>query len=48
MHLVTLATGEGRIAKRSATTNRQRQILADLQIREPAQVLDYQLPTPVE
>jgi len=26
----------------------QRQILTDLQIREPAQILDYQLPTPVE
>jgi transposase len=48
MHLVTLATAEGRIAKRSATTKRQRQILTDLQIREPAQILDYQLPTPVE
>jgi len=47
MHLVTLATPEGRIAKRSATTTRQRQILTDLQIREPAQILDYQLPAPV-
>ena len=48
MHLVTLATPEGRIAKRSTTTKRQRQILTDLQIREPAQILDYQLPAPVE
>jgi hypothetical protein len=48
MHLVTLATSDGRIAKRSTTTPRQRQILADLQIREPAQILDYQLPTPAE
>jgi hypothetical protein len=48
MHLVTLATEEGRIAKRTATTPRQRQILADLQLREPAQILDYQLPTPLE
>jgi len=48
MHLVTLATPEGRIAKRSVTTTRQRKILTDLQIREPAQILDYQLPTPVE
>ena len=48
MHLVTLATPEGRIAKRSTTTKRQHQILTDLQIREPAQILDYQLPAPVE
>jgi hypothetical protein len=48
MHLVTLATDDGRIAQRTATTQRQRQILTDLQIREPAQILDYQLPTPVE
>jgi hypothetical protein len=48
MHLVTLATDDGRIAQRTATTKRQREILTDLQIREPAQILDYQLPTPVE
>jgi hypothetical protein len=48
MHLITLATGEGRIAQRTATTQRQRQILTNLQIREPAQILDYQLPTPVQ
>jgi hypothetical protein len=48
MHLVTLATDDGRIAQRSATTTRQRQILTALQIREPAQILDFQLPTPVE
>ncbi|MGH3303724.1 MAG: IS1634 family transposase [Streptosporangiaceae bacterium] len=48
MHLVTLETTEGRVAKRSATTNRQRQILAALKVREPAQILDYELPTPVE
>ena len=48
MHLVTLATEEGRIAQRTATTQRQRQILTDPQIREPAQILDYKLPTPVE
>jgi len=48
MHLITLATDDGRIAQRTATTQRQRQILAALQIREPAQILDYQLPTPVE
>ncbi|HLI43945.1 MAG TPA: IS1634 family transposase [Acidimicrobiales bacterium] len=48
MHLVTLETREGRIAKRSATTNRQREILAALEIREPAQILDYELPKPAE
>ena len=47
MHLVTLETTEGRIAKRSATTKRQREILAALEIREPAQILDYELPKPV-
>jgi len=47
MHLVTLETKEGRIAKRSATTKRQREILAALEVREPAQILDYELPTPV-
>ena len=48
MHLVTLETTEGRIAKRSATTKRQREILAALEVREPAQILDYELPTLVE
>jgi transposase len=47
MHLVTLETTEGRIAKRSATTKRQREILAALGVREPAQILDYELPKPV-
>jgi hypothetical protein len=44
MHLVTLETKEGRIAKRSATTTRQREILRALDVREPAQILDYELP----
>lgn len=48
MHLVTLETRNGRIAKRSVTTKRQREILTDLKIREPAQILDYDLPPPVE
>jgi len=48
MHLVTLGTKEGRIAKRSATTRGQREILTALNLREPAQILDYELPTPVE
>ncbi len=46
MHLVTLGTNEGRIAKRSVTTNGQRKILAALKVREPAQILDYELPIP--
>ena len=44
MHLVTLETSEGRLAKRSATTKRQREIFAALEVREPAQILDYELP----
>jgi DDE family transposase len=48
MHLVTLGTKEGRIAKRSGTTQGQREILTALNIREPAQIIDYELPTPVE
>ena len=48
MHLVTLATSDGRIAKRSVTTKGQQKILAALEVREPAQILDYELPTPAE
>jgi hypothetical protein len=48
MHLVTLETKQGRVAKRSATTKGQRAIFAALGVREPAQILDYELPTPVE
>lgn len=48
MHLVTLETKEGRIAKRSAITKGQQKILAALEVREPAQILDYELPTPAE
>jgi hypothetical protein len=48
MHLVTLKTREGRIAKRSTTTKRQREIPAALEVRGPAQILDYELPTPVD
>jgi transposase len=47
MALVTLETSEGRIAKRSATTARQREIFKALDVREPAQILDYELPEPV-
>jgi DDE family transposase len=48
MHLVTLGTKEGRIAKRSGTTQGQREILTALNLREPAQIIDCELPTPVE
>ena len=48
MHLVTLGTKDGRIAKRSETTKGQRKILTALELREPAQILDYELPTPAE
>jgi hypothetical protein len=48
MHLVALQTKEGRIAERSTTTKRQREILAGLEVREPAQILDYELPAPIE
>ena len=48
MHLVTLETAEGRVAKRSATTTRQRELFSALEVREPAQILDYELPAPVE
>ncbi len=48
MHLVTLGTKEGRIAKRSATTKGQREILTALELREPTRILDYELPTPAE
>ena len=49
MHLVTLETTEGRIAKRSTTTKGQREILTALEVREPAQILDYELPaTPAQ
>ena len=48
MHLVTLGTSDGRIAKRSVTTKAQQKILAALEVRQPAQILDYELPTPAE
>ncbi len=47
MHLVTLETKEGRVAQRSATTPRQREILRTLDIAEPARFLDFELPAPV-
>ncbi len=44
MHLVTLETKDGRLAKRTATTERQRELFSALEVREPAQILDYELP----
>ena len=48
MHLVTLGTSDGRIAKRSVANDGQQKILAALEVREPAQILDYEIPTPAE
>ena len=36
MHLVTLATADGHVAQRSATTVGQKTILAALELPEPA------------
>ncbi len=41
MHLVTLATGEGRVAQRSATTPGQKTILAALELPEPPRFFDF-------
>jgi hypothetical protein len=46
MHLVTLDTGDGRVAQRTTTTPRQQQILAALEIREPGRFHDFELPNP--
>ena len=43
MHLVTLATGEGRIAKRTLTTPGQRRILAALELPEPPVFADFEV-----
>jgi len=43
MHLVTLATPDGRVAQRSATTPGQRAILAALDLPEPPRFLDFTL-----
>lgn len=52
---IPVPTGTGHVARqetaggwRSATTKRQREILAALEVHEPAQILDYELPNPVE
>jgi hypothetical protein len=44
MHLVILATAEGRVAQRSATTSAQKTILDTLKLPEPPEYLDF---TPV-
>jgi hypothetical protein len=44
MHLVTLQTAHGRVAQRTVTTGRQRELLAALELREPPQFLDFEPP----
>ncbi len=41
MHLLTLATADGRVAQRSATTTGQKTILDALQLPEPPKYLDF-------
>ena len=43
MHLVTLETGGGRVAKRSLTTPGQRQIFAALELSEPPAFSDFEV-----
>ena len=45
MHLVTLATDEGRVAKRTLTTPGQRRILAALELAEPPAFADFEVAT---
>lgn len=45
MHLVTLATADGQVAQRSATTAAQKTILAALALPEPARFFDFTVPT---
>jgi hypothetical protein len=44
MHLVTLATADGQVAQRSATTPGQRAILAALDLPEPPRFFDFTVP----
>jgi hypothetical protein len=44
MHLVTLATADGQVAQRSATTPGQKTILAALDLPEPPRFYDFTLP----
>ena len=41
MHLVTLATGDGRVAQRSATTPGHQAIFGALDLREPPKFFDF-------
>ena len=45
MHLVTLATGDGHLAQRTATTPGQKTILAALALPEPPRVFDFTPPS---
>lgn len=44
MHLVTLATGEGRVEQRSTTNNGQKTILTALELPEPPRFFDFTVP----
>jgi len=45
MHLVTLATADGHVAQRTATTVGQKAILTALALAEPARFFDFTVPT---
>ena len=44
MHLLTLATADGQVAQRSATTTGHKAILAALELGEPARFFDFTVP----
>ena len=44
MHLVTLATSDGQVAQRSATTPEQKKIFEALNLAEPPRFFDFTLP----
>ena len=45
MHLVTLATADGQVAQRSATTPAHKTILAALDLPDPPRFYDFTGPT---
>ncbi|MEP6649888.1 MAG: hypothetical protein ABJA74_08230, partial [Lapillicoccus sp.] len=45
MHLITLATPDGQVAQRSATTPGQKTILTALELPEPPKFFDFTLPS---
>jgi hypothetical protein len=45
MHLLTLATADGQVAQRSATTAGQKTILAALKLGEPPRFFDFTVPS---